>query len=304
MVGIDDPFTGMSWSFNGPDSADNQDSNSSFVSTSGILPPDEFPQFRSWPSTRWDKPGGPFAPHTGNQYVYSQIADVTLQATDAARSRVPAGGGNLTFWTSYDTEQHWDFLTVEARSAGSDELDDPAGCQRHTSNDTGESCPEGWFELHPFLEHYQTFNAGPPPSCSRDGTTGEGVWNAASGNSQGWQQWTIDLSAYAGQTVEVSIAYISDWATQNLGVFIDDVTLPDGTSTSFEAGLEGWEVNGPPPGSGANANDWTVTDASGFPVGATISTPNSLLMGYGFEGIATQAKRDEVMGAALGHLLE
>ena len=87
-------------------------------------------------------------------------------------------------------------------------------------------------------------------------------------------------------------------------MFIDDVTLPDGTSTSFESGLEGWEVNGPPPGSGPNANDWTVTDASGFPVGATISTPHSLLMGYGFEGIATQAKRDEVMGAALGHLLE
>ena len=31
MLGVDDPFTGLSWDFNGPDSADNQDSNSSFV---------------------------------------------------------------------------------------------------------------------------------------------------------------------------------------------------------------------------------------------------------------------------------
>ena len=37
-----------------------------------------------------------------------------------------------------------------------------------------------------------------------------------------------------GETVEISIAYVSDWATQSLGVFVDDVTLPDGTTTSFE----------------------------------------------------------------------
>jgi hypothetical protein len=35
------------------------------------------PQFNSWPSACWDKPDGPFAPHTGDQYVYSQIADVS-----------------------------------------------------------------------------------------------------------------------------------------------------------------------------------------------------------------------------------
>ncbi len=86
-------------------------------------------------------------------------------------------------------------------------------------------------------------------------------------------------------------------------MFIDDVTLPDGTSTSFESGLEGWTVSGPPEGSGVNANDWEVTDASGFPVGATITTPRSLLMGYGFEGIASQESRNAVMGRILGHLL-
>jgi hypothetical protein len=299
MVGVDDPFAGLNWSF-GPDGAENQDSSSSFVSTSGILPPDEFPQFLSWPSTRWNKPGGPFAPHTGNQYVYSQIADVTYKRLTRAVT-VPPGGGELTFWTSYDTEEHWDFLTVEAHAGGDNwtTLPDENG---HTSQDTGDSCPEGWFELHPFLEHYQTVNAD--GTCSPAGTTGAGEWHAASGNSQGWQQWSINLDDYAGQTIELSISYISDWATQNLGVFIDDVTLPDGTSTSFESGLEGWTVSGPAEGSGVNANDWTVTDASGFPVGATITTPRSLLMGYGFEGIATQASRDAVMGRILGHLLE
>jgi hypothetical protein len=298
---VDDPFEGLTWSFNGPESADNQASSSSFVATSGILPPDRFPQFLSWPSSRWDKPGGPFEPRTGTQYAYSQIADVSYKRL-TREVPVPAAGGNLTFWTSYDTEADWDFLAVEARTPGGDDWTTLPEAAGRTTTSTGQSCPAGWFELHPFLEHYQTFNAGEPPTCSPTGTSG--AWNAASGNSQGWQQWTIDLSAYAGSTVEISIAYISDWATQNLGVFIDDITLPDGTSTSFEGGdTGGWVIAGPPEGSGANANNWTITDASGFPVGASITTPSSILMGYGFEGIATQASRTTVMGRAAAHLL-
>jgi hypothetical protein len=297
--GIDDPFTGMSWAFNGPDSADNQNTGGSFVSTSGILPPDEFPQFDSRPSTRWDKPGGPFEPHTGDQYVYSQIADVSYKRL-TREIAVPASGGNLTFWTSYDTEPAWDHLFVEARTAGGDDWTTLPDTLGHTTQETGESCPAGWAEeLHPHLLRYQTLNAD--GTCSPTGDGGE--WHAASGNSSGWQQWSVDLSDWAGGTVEISIAYASDWAVQNLGVFVDDVTLPDGTSTSFETGFDGWEVTGPPEGSGPNANNWTRTDATGFPVGASITTPDSILMGYGFEGISTQAQRNAVMGRTLNHLL-
>jgi murein tripeptide amidase MpaA len=304
--GVDDPFTGLSWGFNGPDSADNQTTSSSFVTTSGILPPAQFPQFRSWPSTRWDKPGGPFAPHTGDQFVYSQLADVSYKRL-TREIAVPAGGGDLTFWTSYDTEEHWDHLMVEARTAGGDDWTTlPEASGTITSQDTGESCKQensgGWRTLHPFLDHYQT-QQGTSACLPTGNTDPPGEWNAASGNSNGWVQWTIDLGAYAGGTVEISIAFVSDWATQNLGVFIDDVTLPDGTFTSFESGLDGWEVSGPPEGSGANSNDWTVTDADGFPVGSTISTPDSLMMGYGFEGISTAAERNVVMERVLDHLL-
>ena len=80
--------------------------------------------------------------------------------------------------------------------------------------------------------------------------------------------------------------------------------MPDGSSTSLETGLEGWSITGAPEGSGANANNWIVTDASGFPVGASISTADSLVMGYGFEGISTPASRNSVMGRILDHLLD
>ena len=36
--------------------------------------------------------------------------------------------------------------------------------------------------------------------------------------SQGWVQWSVDLSAYAGSQVEVSITYVSDWSTQGIRV--------------------------------------------------------------------------------------
>jgi bacillopeptidase F (M6 metalloprotease family) len=233
--------------------------------------------------------------------VYSQIADVSYKRL-TREIAVPASGGDLTFWTSYDTEADWDFLTVEARTADGDDWTTLPDANGNTSQDTGESCPEGWGEeLHPHLLRYQTVNAD--GTCSPTGNQG-GEWNAASGNSGGWQQWSINLDDYAGETVEISIAYISDWSTQNLGVFVDDVTLPDGTSTSFETGLDGWEVTGPPEGSGPNANNWIRTNASAFPVGASITTPNSLFMGFGFEGISTQAERDAVMGRILDHLLD
>jgi hypothetical protein len=129
------------------------------------------------------------------------------------------------------------------------------------------------------------------------------VWNAASGSSNGWQQWRIDLQAYAGKTVEISVAYVSDWGTQNLGVFLDDFAWPGG-STSFEGtDTGGWHIAGPPEGSGANANNWEITDAGGFPVGAAITTPRSLLFGFGFEGISTAAQRNAVMGRVAGYLL-
>ncbi|HEU4330125.1 MAG TPA: hypothetical protein VFR40_03350, partial [Lapillicoccus sp.] len=118
------------------------------------------------------------------------------------------------------------------------------------------------------------------------------------------EQWSVDLGAYAGKQVEVSITYTSDWSTQGIGAFVDDIVVSTGEgSTSFEGGLDGWTIPGSPPGSATNANDWTRTDASGFPVGAAITTPRTIILGFGIEGISTDAERNAVMGRAMEHLL-
>src|SRR5688500_12378534 len=206
-VGVADPFTGLAWGLDDPIFAGNTFRRSSFLATSGILPVDQFPPFDSWPSARYEKPGGPFDPHTGEQYVYSQIADVSYKRL-TREIAVPAAGGSLTFWTSYDTEAEWDHLFVEARTPGGDNWTTLPEASGHTTTAAVESCPAGWVALHAHLAHYQTRDGA--NACTCTGTTG--AWNAASGSSGGWQEWSSDLSAYAGESVEISIAYTSDWS--------------------------------------------------------------------------------------------
>jgi hypothetical protein len=156
--------------------------------------------------------------------------------------------------------------------------------------------------LHPAIGRYQTLN--PDGTCSPTGTTGE--WNATSGTGAGWETWDINLDAYAGSEVEVSISYVTDWGTLNTGVFMDDTSvIVDGAtvrSTSFETGLDGWEVLGSPEGSAPNPNDWIRTEAL-IVTWAAVTTPDTVLHGFGFEGISTAAERNEIMGRTLGFLL-
>jgi Peptidase family M1 domain/Peptidase M1 N-terminal domain/Immune inhibitor A-like, MAM domain len=218
---------------------------------------------RFWDAVDPDLYEPPAAPRTGSQFAISQRAEPSykrLQRTIA----VPAGGADMTFWVTRDTETNWDFLFVEAHTAGQDDWTTLPDVNGHTSGDTGFVCPF-WFDLHPFLEHYQTAEAD--GSCSPSGTTGE--WNAVSGRSEGYEQWRVDLSAYAGKNVVVSISYASDDFFQYQGVFVDDIVVSAGAgTTSFENDgntMDGWTVPGPPAGSPPNDNDWIVGTAADTP---------------------------------------
>jgi len=302
VLGLTGPLAGLSFGFNGTDSAQNQDHNASFITTSGLLPEAGYPQFASHSAANYDRPGGPFLPHTGSAYVYSQISDISYKRL-ARTINVPAGGATMSFWTSYDTELDWDHLFVEAHTVGQNDWTTLPDQNGHTTQATGESCKQensgGWRTLHPFLDHYQTQNG--PSTCDPSGTTG--AWNAASGGSGGWQQWSVDLSAYAGKQIELSISYASDWATQGLGVFVDDIVVSTGEgSTSFEASFDGW-TPGQPSDSAANGNDFIRTTAAGFPEAAVVTTPDTVYMGFGFEGITDAAVRATVMDRVMGYLL-
>jgi len=195
-------------------------------------------------------------PITGEQFAYSQVADLSYKRLTHIVS-VPTDGANLSFYIDWATEPDWDYVFVEARTVGSDDWTTLPDLNGNTSQDTGFSCTD-WPALHPFLAHYQI-------GCAPVGTTG--VWWAATGTSDGYEQWSIDLSTYAGSDVEVGISYVSDGVVQGPGVVVDDVAVSTGMgTTSFEDDgdtFDGWTVPGPPEGSAPNANDWiaaTVDD--------------------------------------------
>src|SRR3712207_6876760 len=48
------------------------------------------------------------------------------------------------------------FRSVEARTAGDDDWTTLPDANGHTTQATGQSCAEGWRELHPQLDRYQT----------------------------------------------------------------------------------------------------------------------------------------------------
>ncbi|HEY6740264.1 MAG TPA: hypothetical protein VI076_15580, partial [Actinopolymorphaceae bacterium] len=321
VSGIDDPFTGLSYGFNGADSAQNQVSDSSFIATGDFLkvtdPADSFPQFESWPAAEYlSGLAGPFDPHTGQSFMWSQRADEAYKRLSRTLT-VPAGGATLSFWTSYNLELDFDYLIVEAHTVGQDNWTTLPDNNGHTSDDLSadQSCTGGWSNpddaanvLHPFLTHYQTFNSD--GTCSNTGTTGS--WNAANGSSSGWQQFEVDIPGSLGPQVEVSITVLSDWGLQQFpGVFIDDITTSTGEgNTSFEDDsdpTDGWAVPGAPQDAqgieGPNRNDWTRRGGLGIKEGAVVATPDTVYMGHGLEGITGEATRREVMNRAVDYLL-
>jgi hypothetical protein len=297
LVGNAGRFDGFNAVLNAPGSAGNQDHTGAFLSTSSFLPVDEFPQFASAAPVDWDTPGAaPYDPYDGDWYLWSGQADATYKRLSRTVDLTSADTSRLKFRTSYDIETDWDYMFVEAHVVGSDDWTTLPDANGHTQTGTGDSCPEGITEIHPFLAHYQGAD------CSATGTTG--TWNAATGSSAGWQEFDVDLSAYAGQQVEVSITYMSDWGTQGLGVFLDDVRVEvDGAvaeRTSFEDGLGGWTAAAPPAGSNPNPNTWARSEQA-FDNGAVTTTRDTVYAGFGLEGLAA-ADRNEFVKRAMRHL--
>ncbi|SDY94572.1 Immune inhibitor A peptidase M6 [Micromonospora pattaloongensis] len=298
LAGNSGAFDGFAGTLNAAGSAGNQDHTASFLTTSGFLPPAQFPQFASAAPMDWVRPGGaPFDPRTGGWYLFSGQSDASYKRLSRTIDLTGATSAELRFFTSYDTEADWDFLFVEAHEVGSDAWTTLPDRNGHTSTDTGESCQSDWDELHPQLAHYQG------EGCAPTGTTG--AWHAASGSSGGWQEWSIDLSAYAGKRVEVAIASVSDWTTQGLGVFLDDVRVVVGgatvAETSFETDLGGWAVAPPPAGSAQPANNWSRSQQA-FDEGSVVVTADTVYTGFGLEGLAPAA-RDDLVARSLRHLL-
>ncbi|HEU4490176.1 MAG TPA: hypothetical protein VFR74_04835, partial [Jiangellales bacterium] len=134
-----------------------------------------------------------------------------------------------------------------------------------------------------------------------------GTWNSFTGSSNGWVEAGVDLSAYAGGQVEVSISYVTDPAVEGIGVFVDDTRVVVDGQVVEQDGFEGadtaWAVGGPPGGSPPNGRNWQIGEAL-LTLYAGTSTEDTLLLGFGLEQLATADQRVDLVEQALSGLLD
>jgi hypothetical protein len=121
----------------------------------------------------------------------------------------------LNFWTWYEIEEDWDYTYVVVSADGGqtwDIVETPSGTD---TNPVGNNL--GW--------GYTGFSGG--------GSEGE------------WVEESVDLSAYAGQVVQMGFEYVTDDAFNMSGLMVDDVSIPElNFSDDFEAEDESWTAEG------------------------------------------------------------
>ncbi|TLS49338.1 M6 family metalloprotease domain-containing protein [Paenibacillus antri] len=156
-------------------------------------------------------------PYSGEYEYYSGRGDELDRSMTTTLDLTGATGAALTFKTWYQIEEQWDFGSVQVR-AGGGAWESIPGNLTTTQDDYGQN-------------------------------PGHGI----TGHSNGWVEGWFDLSAYAGQSIELRFNYWTDVAVSEMGWYIDDIAvtidgetvLSDGAEASTEPAfaLDGFTVD-------------------------------------------------------------
>ncbi|MDN3256983.1 M14 family metallopeptidase [Streptomyces sp. MA25(2023)] len=282
------------------------DAAGTFSVTSDQLPADTYPQFASEGAGKFAGTVNPYGPYAGEWMaaaVHTDDAYKRLTRTVDLTGVTAADRPTLRTQLLWDTERGYDHALVEAHTTGADDWTTLPEAGGATGTAVPSECGAGFYMgEHPWLEHYLTLS---DDGCTATGTTGQ--WNSLTGSSGGWRQVEFDLSAYAGKSVEVSIAYVTDPGSGGRGVLADDASLVvGGTATQtegFETSLGAWQVAGPPAGSPAVLKDWTRTGTL-FQTYGAVTTDDTVLLGFGLEHLTEPAARTALVRQALRALDE
>jgi hypothetical protein len=303
VAGVAAPLTGFSAALGGPVVAgDNPlDEAGSFQPTSDVLPPAQFPQFTSHGSAEYEVGGvNPYAPVEGSRYAAAVHADNSYMRLQRTIDLTGATSAQLQFQLSLNAEEGYDHFIVEAHTVGSDNWTTLPEAGGATSTAPPSECtiPGFLVDLHPFLQHYLG-----GADCTAPGSSG--TWNSITGSTGGWVPVAYDLSAFAGQQVEVSLTYVTDPSTGGVGAFVDDTrVVVDGVTSAdgFEGATSAWSVGPTPAGSPPPSGNWVIGPKQLNSFAAT-STSDTLLLGFGLEQLATDAERNALMSKALAGLI-
>jgi immune inhibitor A len=178
-------------------------------------------------------------PHSGANMWYSGADQDWADVKITRQIAVPAGS-DVRFWTwnNYLIEEDWDFGFIEV------------------SKDNGAT----WSELKVFDETGALVSTGDgyPDPNGRMADYG-GKKYGLTGDSHGWRHDYVDLTPYAGTTIQLRLRLATDAATLERAWFGDDFSVTaDGTtvwSDNVENGANGWTPSG---------GTWTDTSGAGW----------------------------------------
>jgi hypothetical protein len=145
---------------------------------------------------------------------------------------VPVTGATLNFMTYFEIEDDWDYGYVEVYD-----------------QDTGE-----WYTLDaPGTVDYVAYsqdNPNTPDEREPAAYDAAGRWHAFTGISGGWMPVSMDLTPFAGHTIDLYFTTWQDGAFTLQMMYVDDIAIPEiGFFDDVEAGEDGWTSTG-----------WYVTD--------------------------------------------
>ena len=155
---------------------------------------------------------------------------------------IPAGGATLNFSTFYEIEEDWDYGYVEVYD-----------------HNTGE-----WYTLDApgtvdYVAHAQD-NFNTPPGREPSDYEAAGRWHAFTGYSGGWIPVSMDLSPFAGHTIDLYFRTWQDGAFTLQMMYVDDISISElGFFDDVEAGEDGWTPDGWYVTDGIHDNDFGVT---------------------------------------------
>lgn len=197
-----------------------------------------------------------FSPYNGSQQFYSSEGH-DLNSTLSFNLDLPTGTSSLTMKAHWDIELDWDYVLVKVNGT--------VIAGNHTKANNSE---------HDNVSNFISGN-----SKGIEGAEGE----------LGWVDLTFDLSTYEGQSIEVTIEYITDTYVSGYGFVADDIKvinegveiLNDGAEEQATISLAGgfsstpsWTVAGAKRNYYVQLRDFKGTDEylgnSGFDAGVVV----------------------------------
>ncbi|MFI6331663.1 immune inhibitor A domain-containing protein [Micromonospora chersina] len=169
-------------------------------------------------------------PHSGSNMWYSGAdqdwADVKLSRTVTVPN---AADAKFWMWNNYVIEADWDYGFLEVSTNGG-----ATWSEQKVYDATGKLV---------------TTNDGYADPNGRMVDFGNKKYGLT-GSTGGWRHDYVDLSAFAGQTIQVRLRYATDEAFVERGWFADDFSVTGGGATTWSDDVEG------------GANGWTQTGGS------------------------------------------